>query len=370
MEDQQLQAQEEEQSLSMNEIIAIAKEYAIEVFKYSWLILIGAFLLGKFMRDRKLSSPTTYTADFSFAMNEKVSESQQNIASIFGNVSVSGAQVTMPKLERLLTTRKVISNVLFHRIVLENEEDQREDFIINHYLRNFYYDEKSTAPYYFETDSINPYDRRANSLLKYVHSVIVSKHVIFDPEPFVLHLKVTSISEDFSYELVMALYEELNQYFSGEALEQKERFFEMAQDRTSQLRGKLDAAEKRYIDYVNTHTLESEGRQNTRIKIQYLSTELKKATTAYFNALNSMEAAWVALKEQEQIPSMTVIDPPLYPLDKNVPNPFLHMILGAILGGGLVFIGIVVRKFIRDYLAKLKKNIEVVETEKETNTIA
>ena len=371
MENQQPVIQNEEgTSLSMKELLGIAKEYFIEVLKYSWLIAIGAILLGTYMRNRKLSAPTTYTADFSFAVNEKATQSQQNIASIFGNIAASDAEINIPKLERLLKTRKVISNVLFHRISLANEEHKKDDFIINHYLRNFYYNETSKDPFYFGTDSINPYDRRANSLLKYVHNVIVTNHIIFDPEPFVVHLKVTSTSEDFSYELVMALYEELNKYFSAEALDQKERFFKMAEDRTDQLRGKLDAAEKRYIDYVNTHTLESDGRQNTRIKIQYLSTELKRATTAYFNALSSMEAAWVSLKEQEQAPSMIMIDPPLYPLTRNVPNPFLRMILGGIIGGGLIFIGVVGRKFMRDNLGKQKEEVLVPESEKEINTIA
>lgn len=363
---------EEKQQLSMADILKIVKEYAIEVLKYSWLIAILAVLFGKYMRDRKLSTPTTYTANCSFMVNKDATQNQQNIASIFGGAGSAENNVNFKRLQEIIVTRKIISRVLFHKISLKNEEVTKEDYLINHYLRNFYYLEttEKNDDFYFEVDTIDPYNRRANYLLMYVHNLIVRNHLIIEPSAGgIMLMKVISTSEDFSYELLMALYEELDRYYSEEALEQKEHFYEMAEERTEQLRGKLNKAEAAYINHANTNTAEADGRNNTLIKTQFLSTDLKKATQSYFSALANKEAAWVSYESQKQTPSMSMIDQPLYPLAKAVPNPSLHMIVGAILGAGIAFLLIVGRKFIRDFLKQQKAVEEIIEEEQQPEMV-
>ncbi|BDS11909.1 GumC domain-containing protein [Aureispira anguillae] len=370
----------EENQLSIADMLKIGKEYFFEVIKYSWLIVIFAIFFGKYMRDRKLSTPTTYTANFSFTVNKLATENQQNIASLFGSSAKPEANVSFKRLQEILITRKINLRVLFHKITLKDEETPEEDFLINHYLKNFYYkrgadDPQAKDDFYFESDSIDPYNRKANYLLMYVHNLIVRNHLILESTSGgIMHLKVVSTSEDFSYELITALYQELDRYYSEEALEQKKRFYEMAEERMKQLRGKLSAAEERYIEYVNTHSAEAQGRNNTLIETQFLSTDLKQATQSYFAAVANKEAAWVSFESQKQTPSMSVIDPPLYPLSKAVPNPFLHMLVGIVVGGGLAFLLIVGRKFIRDFMKKQKEKeaAEVVKVEpakKESETV-
>lgn len=360
------------EALSIKELVQIAKEYLLEVLKYSWLIAIGAALFGKYMYDRKMSTPTTYTADFSFAFNEAVSENKSSIASLFGGggsfLSADGANAqSFSKLEEIIKTRKIIVNVLFHKTTLKNEPNPKEDFIVNHYLEKFYYKrERTEEDYYFKVDSISPYDRKANYLIKYVYNMMLREHLILDPTTHMMHLKVVSSSEDFSYELVVALYEELAKYYDEQSTGQKKRFYEMAQERTAQLRGQLNNAEINYISYVNSNGAEAGGRNNIMIKTQYLATELKNATESYFAALKTMEAAWVSYESQRQIPTIIVVDAPLYPLTISAPNPFLHMVLGIILGGGFVFVIVIGRKFVRDFLSKdTKKDVVQPVLEKE-----
>lgn len=366
--------EEEKQQLSMADLLKIAKEYIIEVLKYSWLIAIFAVLMGKYMRDRKLSTPTTYTANCSFTVNKIATQNQKNIASLFEGTGAASGGVNFKRLREIVVTRKIISRVLFHEIELKNEESTKKDYLINHYLRKFYYkrnpeDTTSKNDFYFEADTIDPYNRKANHLLMYVHNLIVRNHLIIEPSSGgMMLLKVTSTSEDFSYELIIALYEELDRYYSEEALEQKEHFYEMAEKRTEQLRGKLNNAQADYIRYANTNTAEAKGRNNTLIKTQFLSTDLKKATQSYFAALANKEAAWVSYESQKQTPSMSMVDQPLYPLAKATPNPFVHMVLGAIVGGGIAFLLIVGRKFIKDFL-RAQKITEKVEVPKKEESI-
>lgn len=361
------------ETLSIRELLKIAKEYIIEVLKYSWLIAIGAALFGKYMYDRKMATPTTYTADFSFEFNEAMSENKSSIARLFGggfSGGESGSTMSFKKLEEIAQTRKIILNVLFHKANLKYNEKIKEDYIINHYLRNFYYQKEDESNFYFKTDSIDPYNKKANYLLKYIYNAIVKQHLILDPTSHIMHLKAISNSEDFSYELVVAFYEELTEYYDEQSTGQKKRFYEMAEERTAQLRGKLDNAEINYISYVNSNGAEAGGRNNIMIKTQFLSTELRNATEAYFASLKTMESAWVSYESQKQIPTIIVVDPPLYPLTVSAPNPFLHMVLGVVLGGGFVFVLVIGRKFVKDFLSKGEEETEDIILEKKPEKMA
>jgi hypothetical protein len=347
----------------LRKYIGLIIDYLIEVLKYSWLIFIAAFIFGKFMRDRKLDDPTIYTGDFSFKFNELNTEKQQNISSLFGfNQSISSASESnsnLSKLKEIIFTRKIFTNVLFHRIDFKSDSILTNDFIINHYLRNFYYHTDSDANYFFTTDSTNPYDRKANYLLKYVHNSIVRNHLILDPVGSLIHIKAKSSSENFSYELVGALFQELEKYYNNSAIDKKRRFYEMSQKRTNELRGQLSFAEENYINYVNSNSAEAGGRNNSLIKTQKLSTELRKATESYFSALSTTDAAEVDYKSQLQTTTFTIIDPPLFPLSVHRPNPYLHMVLGAVLGGGFIFVLVIGRKIFKDYFI-LKDDDEVI----------
>ncbi|MFT5646886.1 MAG: hypothetical protein ACI976_001572 [Aureispira sp.] len=352
---------EEKPQLDMVDLLRIAKEYSIEILKYSWLIAIFAFFIGKYMRDRKLSTPTTYTANCSFTINEVATQNQQNIASIFGGTGAAENNLSFKRLQEIIVTRKIISRVLFRKIVFRNEEDSKKDYLINHYLEKFYYkrdpkDAASKDDFYFKADTIDPYNRQANFLVMHIHNTLVRSNLIIEPSSGgIMLLKVVSTSEDFSYELIMALYEELDFYYSERALEQKEHFYEMAEKRTEQLRSKLNGAEAAYIRHANTNTAEATGRNNTLIRTQFLATDLKKATESYFAALDNKEVAWVSYESQKQTPSISIFDQALYPLAKAIPNPSLHMIMGSILGGGLAFLLIIGRKFVKDFLRQQKK---------------
>ncbi|MFK7796415.1 MAG: hypothetical protein AB8E82_03100 [Aureispira sp.] len=358
-----------EESFDMQAILAIAKDYTIEVLKFSWLIGICAFLLGSYMRNRKLESPTTYTAPYSFTVNKIATEKQQNIASLFGGSGGGGlaeGNVNFKRLRELVLTRQIMIRVLFDSVALKQKGTLVEDLLINHYLNLFYYKdpkegEVAKERFYFKTNSIDPYDRRANYLLKYVHNLIVRNHLTIEASPGgMMHMKVVSTSEDFSYELVHAIYRALDGFYSQESLEQKERFLEMAKNRVTQLKRQLNSAEASYITYVNTHAAEAGGRNNTLIETQFLSTDLKRATQSYFKAVASRDAAQVAYEEQTETPAISALDPPLYPLPKVTPSPFLHMVAGGLLGAFLAFLLVIGQKFVRDYLRN-KKTVEQTE---------
>ena len=128
-------------SISIRDLLAIAKDYLMEVLKYSWLIVIVALLFGKYMHYRKSSTPTLYTADFSFKFNEIINEKHHSISSLFDQgtqLNYSNDYLSdLKELQQIIVTRKIFLKVLFHRTILKNDNPGVSDFIVNHYLRTF-----------------------------------------------------------------------------------------------------------------------------------------------------------------------------------------------------------------------------------------
>ncbi len=366
---------EKESKMSKEEIIELVKIYGIEVLKYSWLMIIAGVLLGWQLRQRKLKSPTTFTAQASFKMDENSSVAQQNIASLFGAAVGGGGEsskMTLKSLKEIIKTRLIIHKTMFRKATLKYNGEHKEDFLINHYLRKFFYKEEKPDNYYFKDSHIDPFDRKANRYIKSVHSAIANDYIRVDITPTgTIHLKSFSQNEDFSYELTMALYHQLDSFYRENKIKKKQAFYEMTVLRTSDLRDNLQRAEESYISHMNKNSAEAHGVYNTTIRTQYLSTDLRSATETYFGALRSQEAAWMAYQKQKQSAMLQMIDQPLYPLDADKPNPFVHMVLGFILGFGSVFALVLGVKYIRLYLAKQKEEKEGEEEteEQEDNLI-
>ena len=163
----------------LSDWMAVGKDYGWVLLKYSWVMLLLGALFGKLLRDRKLDSPTIYTANYSFTINRESSQKQQNIASLFGGAGASEENVNFKRLQELVLTREVLARVLFDSIELRHEKPDTADLLINHYLNIFRYIEQTPEQaknnYYFKTNAIDPFNRKSNGLIRYVHNQIIRK---------------------------------------------------------------------------------------------------------------------------------------------------------------------------------------------------
>ena len=337
-------------TFSLKVWMPIIKSYAFFLLKFSWLMLIAGCLLGWYLRNRKLNTPTSYKAEISFKMDESSGIAQQGIASLFGGVigGEGSSELALNSIEEIIKTRLIIQKALFDKKKID-KQGRKDDFLINHYLRTFVYGKGDTATFFFENDSISPYNRKANGILLSTYREIANRYILVDITPAkIIYLKATSTNEDFSYELLTSVFHQLDTFYSEDKVREKEAFYDMAQKRTADLKSKMHSAETDYTNYLNRNGAEAGGSFNTTIRAQYLATDLRSATEAYFMALRSQEAAWVALEKQRQSRVLQIIDAPLFPLKADIPNPFLHMILGFMGGFVIVMLGLIGLKFTLD----------------------
>ncbi len=345
-------AQQPESSFSLLEIWQTVKAYGWVLIKFSWLIAGLSIGLGYYLYQRKIQQSTVYTATLTFMLSED-NVQQGVLGNLLGfrgmDMNSGNGSINLSKLEELLMTRKISQMALFHRatIRLYPDQSEREDFIINHYLRLKGYPESAM----FKTDSLDLFSRSENERLLSVHGQITREGLKKYISPSgIFNMNFTSTSEEFAYEFLNVLYNQLDSYYFESSIRKQKLLAEAAETRCAKLKGEVVTAENAYADYKNKNNRAAAGQHYDGIQTQYLARDLQVKMEAYFSAVRAAEAAQVALREQGQL--IELIDPPIYPLAMNAPNGFVHLMLGLLAGAVLGLVLVLGGKFAYDFIQK------------------
>ena len=113
------------EGLQIATIIKLVKNYAWELVRFSWLILIFAILLGGYLYYSKIKVPTQYLGAYTLTLNDSSGTDQSYLQQVLGGgllaglgsgpgteLSASnGSQIAL--LQELLHTRKILKLTLF-----------------------------------------------------------------------------------------------------------------------------------------------------------------------------------------------------------------------------------------------------------------
>lgn len=345
--------QEEAKGLNIFDLWAIVKSYIWELVKFSWLIIGIAVFGAWYLYNRKSKDPTLYEAELTFILDTESARSQQSVMKLFnGSISGDDEDINLTRLRELLITRSMSELALFSRASIGG----KEDFLINHYLDLF------GPKYTFTHDSTEIFTPQQNRVLLGVHSRLTRSNLRCKVSPSkIISLVFTSNSERFSKEFLENYYVQLDSFYYEKAVAKHKIILKAAEEREKELRKKLGEAESTYAKRIDQHKFYTY--EDVSVQNQYYATRLSQATEQHLGAINSLEAAKATLERQS--PIMQIIDPPIYPLPKFVPDARLHMLVGGIGGAAFAFFLVVARKFIGDFLRrereKMKKREEEVQ---------
>jgi cell division protein FtsB len=368
----QMQPQSNAEGLQLSTIIQLAKSYAWELVRFSWLIIIIAALLGGYLYYSKLKVPTQYMGKYTLTLNETSGTDNSYLQQVLGGGLLAGlgsgpgselsagggSQIAM--LQELLHTRKILKLTLFEKVAITYpDEEIKNDFLINHYIdlmgirEAWIENESPLVDFRFTHDKSEEFSRRENSVLLMICSRIANGNLTEElSRAGILSLNFKSIHEEFSFHFLHILFEKLNTYFTQQSIEKQERVFNAAKQRRDSLENVMNNAESGYIEYLNSHNVAARGHYAQTIETQYLARKLSGEMEAYFMAVQNTEAAKIALEQQR--PLLQPIDKPIYPLGRDRPNEFLYLIIGVLAGGFLGTVLVLARKAARDFLKAQK----------------
>ena len=324
--------------------LPLLKFYGRALLKGSWLIIGLAALLGWYLRARKLSSPTYYTATLSFSLSESKGFQDGLVSSLLGFSGASTSEqggTNAVEVEELLGTRRVMQMALFRRLSFKQSYDKpKEDFLVNHYLGlsglRANWAGTELANFSFKHDSLEAFSRTENQIFQMVFQRIsASEFRRFRNNSGTINLSYQSVSEELAYEFVLALYESIDSFYTEKAVEKQRKVYEAAVKRRDALEARLQQDEADYYGYLDVRN--APGTNEVHVRKFAKQKKLMTTMEAYFLAIKNAEAAGMAL--EQKTPILQLIDPPMYPLSAAVPNPNMHLYIGIFAGG---FLGLLI----------------------------
>ena len=344
--------------ITLSRILSALLYYGKQVLRLWWLVVLGAFFAIAFTLYRVYTTPTKYTSEVTFTINEDsgggLLSGASALTSLLGS---SSASYNVMKLIELVKTRKIVANSIFKRVEIDGESD----YIANHLIRIYEYHERwgegeNEALYDFvftrdiSTTPLEDWTREEKIALKALHSKIRGSEdnpgllTAEEGDGGILRIAVTSLHHDLSLELSEIIFEELSNFYILEATQRQRRTYMIAKAAADSLKAEIEKYERSraaYADRTLSLQLSSAGLKGTQ-----LAREATEASLKYAEIAKNVELSKFSL--QSATPFIQVVDLPIGPLKPIRPKMTVEVLIFTIVGIFMVTVGIILFTIVRD----------------------
>jgi len=348
----------EEDEITLKELISKLQEFWGEIWKNKFLVPIISGLFAVVFLWKAWSTPATYPAELTFMVEEdEGGRGFGGVTSILGQFGFGGGggggKYNLDKILELAQSRKIISEVLFEK-ALVNGTNQ---FLANHLIDIYNFHEKweedtdGLKGYYFSNNRIDSFDRKDNKALKAVYKKVVGGKDVegilkkgFGEDTGILFLNIKSESEDFSLHFVKLLYKRLSQFYILKTIEKQETTFKVFKAKVDSIQMALNDAQYKLLQFDDRNRALTLRQYS--FKKQQLQLEVSKIISSYGEAYKNLEISELALKNKT--PFITVIDEPIAPIWPSKESKTKWFLIGGTIGGFLIVLFLIGRKVVRD----------------------
>lgn len=350
----------EQDEVTLKDIVDKLNEYYKEVLKNWKLLFLVTLTFVMLMFYKAFTTSNNFPANLTFMLNEdeRRADGLGGLASIVG-LGVRSGNVNLEKMLRLAESRKIIQEVLFEKISLNNKKDFYANHIIEQYNLHDEWEDSDLLKDFnvFSNDNLNSFTRAENQALKYLHKTIIGREgevgllsTDIDEDTGIITIGVGTTKESLSIGLVNTIYEKLSRFYIDQSIEQQQKTYQLTKNKTDSLRIALDAAQFQVLR-INDSNRNLSLRQY-EIEELRLKGKVQLLSIAYGEAFKNQEIASFAL--QSKTPFIQLIDLPLAPLtpSKNLMTYIKNILIGGFLGGFLSIGYIVCRKILNDAMGE------------------
>lgn len=271
---------------------------------------------------------TTFSAKLTFMVNQEASDpivsgtitpSQIGL----GAAGIQAYNFSPEKIRQLSRTNKLMTIVLFQKVIIEN----KEDFLINHFLR---INKLGYGDSYFKKEvPIDSFSREQVGALGYAQSMIRGGNFSLSyDESKIFSIITTTNNEELTYKLAMSFYNSLGDFYIKKTTERAKLTYDFLIVRLDSIKTELSIVEHMISNFDDSH-------HNLTLSVPLVENERRKQQRAflnslYFATLQSFEAAKVNL--QNSTPIFQMIDQPSYPLPWDKRTKKIYFILALVVG--------------------------------------
>jgi hypothetical protein len=351
---EQKQPQNNDNEISLKELILRGKEWVTYLWGYKWIIILVTTLGGAlgFTYAKYLTKPE-YTSQVTFTMEQKsggAASALGGLASSLGLGDMGGASSSgMFGGENILMLMK--SNRIIHEALKAPMQELDGDHLLNAYLKNHFdkeLKEKKIALFTKTFDSIKS-TRAQDSLLLMVTKNIREKQLVADradKKNTIINLEVNDHNEQWAFlfskmivKHAIDLYMEIK---VGKLIATEQ---ELTKKRDS-IRGLLDGT-------ITTLAIETDLNSHSPL-MRYKTKQAKKQVdvevlkTMYGNIIQNLEMTKFQRSQEE--PIIEIIDEPILPLQVQMVGKAKGIFIGGILMGFLLIALLTVKKIIKSLI--------------------
>ena len=342
-----------EDEISLKDILAEIKLW-INLVKTKILFLFFLGLLGGSVGFAyAYFSKPIYSAKLSFVIKRNdvgsVSGSLSGLSSLLG-MGTNTAGSSIDRVIQLAGSQSTVGKALLKSALV----DGKQDLLINHYIRleelkdswedDTVLSKLSTFPINSQYETLDYPHRKA---IKQVIALIVGSEEYsiegillreYDEKSAIINLTVEYVNEDFSIACTQAIYNELVQFYTLEALAGTSSNVNVLKNKVDSIKSELYATQRasaQKSDQALGLIL-----QEDRVDQKSLAVKENLLTLMYGEAQKNLEA--LSFMEYTTKPIFTIIDEPITPIKPFEKNIVLYTLLGIIVVGffSLIFLRI------------------------------
>lgn len=349
---EQLTNQENEQEeISLKELILKSKDWISYLWGYKWRIIIAGIIGGAlgFAYAKYFTIPT-YTSTVSFTLEQKSGSGGAlgGLASSLGLGDIpTSSSSGMFGGENVLYLMK--SNRIIHQSLKEPQNDLNGDHLLNAYIKNHFkkaLKEKKITFYPRTLDSVI-FNRKQDSLLLVITKNIRETQIIAerqDKKTTIINLDVSDINEEWAYCFSKALVKNaIDLYLEIKIGKLLRTELELTQKRDS-IRGLLDGT-------ITTLAFETDMNSHTPL-MRHKTNQVKKQIdvevlkSMYANVIQNLEMTKFQRAQEE--PIIEIIDEPLFPLAKEKFSKAKGIIIGGFILSLCLIFFLVTKRIVKE----------------------
>lgn len=359
-----------DQDVSLREVFLTLKDYFSAIWKSKWLVMfITGFCITLFVLIAFFTRPA-FPGELTFMVNEE-DASSSGLNGILGQFGLGGSSDTnLDKILQLSQSRRITQSIYFDTVTING----KADYLANHtidYLEsegewgdiNFLFkliygnDPLPLKGFRFESDNVDSYGARENKALKILHLKIAGK-----PDGSRIGIVTTSQSEDtgimsiitrthrpkLSAEISKVLYENLSTFYIEKAIVKHKETYDIIKEKSDSISSALAIAQANLASFNDKN--QGVFRSKDKLVEQRIIANIQKLMVMDAEVEKNLQIADFTLKNKT--PYIEVIDEPMLPLLADRPSIIQNFIKGMLLGLILSLGFVVVRKFLRDVMAR------------------
>ena len=369
MDEKKYNIEEEDDNLSLKEIIAQVRIYWDYLWRKKWIIIACGLIGGILGVTYSIVRKTNYTANYMFSIESSSSGSMGGISSITSMLGLGGSATGAfygDNLVELLKSRSLVEKTLLSPIQQEN--GQKETFIeyfiaINEFRKNCDETEKNEdkvtiCDIYFPLNQAREtFSRAQDSILMNISNGFLRNNISVakkEKKLSFVNFSFTSANEDFAKHFSKALLNEVSAFYIDTKTSLSRKNIAAFQSQADSVRKELDNALSSRAYYADENI--NAAKQVVGVQLQKKQTDIQIYGTAYAEMIKNIEM--LKLDLARETPLINVIDEPVLPLWNDKMGKKKGLIVGGFLGGFLSCVVLLGFFYVYNFWQKMKEEEE------------